>query len=325
MRRRDFLCGVGMVLLALPLHAQRAAGPYRVGIFHSRDDEDSRRFLRAFTDVMKQYGYHDGGNLALAVRYYEGDRKRIPALADELIAWRADVLVANVSSTAAVLKGKTTTIPIVMITAVDAVGEGLVPSLARPGGNITGMTNFGPQVYTKLVELSAELIPGAKRFALLFNPEHSLAKSYAPAASQAAKARGIEVVMLQVTASSALEGFRGELLKSRADALVILTDGTLYRRRDRIMQAANEARLPTIAFLPEFAASGAIATLGYDITLNYRAAARYVDRILKGARPGDLPIEQPTQFQLTLNLKSAKAFGLKIPASVLARADKVIE
>jgi putative ABC transport system substrate-binding protein len=324
MKRRDFLCGAGMVLLALPVHAQRAAGPYRVGIFQGEDGDDSRRFLRAFTDAMKQHGYQDGGNLALAVRYY-GDRARLPALADELIAWPADVLVANVSSTAARLKDKTTTIPIVMITAVDAVGEGLVRSLARPGGNITGMTSFGPQIYAKLVELGAELIPGAKRFALLVNPEHSLAKSYAAAASQAAKARGIEVVTLPVSAASAMEKFRSELPKSHADALVILTDAVLYALRDRILQAANEARLPAVAFLPEFAASGAVATLGFDLTISYRAAARYVDQILKGARPGDLPIEQPTQFQLMLNLKSAKAFGLRIPAPILARADQVIE
>jgi putative ABC transport system substrate-binding protein len=289
------------------------------------DNEDARRFLQAFTQAMKKHGYQDGGNVALEVRHYGSDPRKVAALADELIAWEADVLVANVSSTAAVLRKKTATIPIVMVTAVDAVAEGLVSSLARPAGNVTGMTSLGPPMYAKLVDLTRELLPRAKRIALVVNPSHALSKSYETAAGHAANRLGIEVVTLEVNSASEIMRFTERLSTARADALIIATDAVLFGLRDAIVQAAVKARMPAVALLPEFIASGAVATLGFDMTGNYRAAARYVDRILKGAKPGELPVEQPTQFELVVNLKAAKVLGLTIPQTVLVRADKVIE
>jgi putative ABC transport system substrate-binding protein len=325
-RRAAFIAAtVALFASALPLYAQRAGRVHRVGLIFGAQNEDARRFLQAFTQGMKEHSYQEGHNVALAVRHYGSDRSKIPALVDELIAWEADVLVANVSSTAAVLKKKTATIPIVMVTAVDAVAEGLVASLARPGGNVTGMTSLGPAMHAKLVDLTRELLPRAKRIAFLVNPGHSLSKSYEAAAAQAANVLALEMVTLQVSGASDIGRFTERLPMARADALVIATDAVLFGLRDAVVQAALKARLPAVALLPEFIASGAVATLGFDMVGNYRAAARYVDRILKGAKPAELPVEQPTQFELVLNLKAAKGLGLTIPQPVLVRADKVIE
>ena len=228
-------------------------------------------------------------------------------------------------NTAAVLRKKTSTIPIVMVISVDAVAEGLVESLARPGGNLTGMSAPGQIAYAKLVELARELLPRARKIAFLFNPGHALSKSYVAVAAQAAKVLALEMVTIQVSGASDMRRFGERLLLARPDALVVATDAVLFGLRDAIVQTALKARLPCIAYLPEFAASGATAGLGWDLAANYRDAARYVDRILKGAKPGDLPVEQPTKFELVINLKTAKAIGLAIPPAMLVRADRVIE
>jgi putative ABC transport system substrate-binding protein len=325
MKRRTALLAAALAATAFPLYGQRGERVYRVGLIMGTDNDDARRFLRAFTEGMKERGYEQGRNVVIEVRHYGSDIARIPALVDELIAWNTDVLVANVSSTAAVLKKKTATIPIVMITAIDAVAEGLVASLARPGGNITGMTSLGPAMYAKLVDLARELLPQATRLALVLNPRHSLSKSYEAACAQAAKALGLQMVTLHVTGAPDIRHFAERLSQAHADALVIATDGVLFTLRDQVVETGLKARLPTIALLPEFIASGAVAALGFDMIGNYRAAARYVDRILKGAKPGQLPVEQPTRFELTLNLKTARSLGLVIPQPVLVRADRVIE
>lgn len=330
MKRRALFHAVGAMLMlagAPSLRAQRASRPHRVGFVMglAPDNEDSRRFLQAFVGGMKEHGYQEGRNLELAVRYYGGDRSRIPALVDELISWNAEVLVANVSSTAAVLKKKTDTIPIVMVTAVDAVSEGLVASLARPGGNVTGMTSLGPVQHTKLVELARELLPRARRIAFVVNPGHSLSKSYSEAAARTARTLDLAMVTLEVTGRADVDRLPERLSSSSAEGLVIATDALLFGLRAPIVQAGLKAGLPTVGFLPEFTAAGAIASLGYDLAGNYRDAARYVDRILKGTKPADLPVEQPTKFELVLNLKAAKSLGLQIPQPMLVRADRVIE
>ena len=327
MKRRAALVATVAAFLAsaFPLHAQRAGRVHRVGLVMGTDNEDARRFLQAFTQGMKEHGYQDGRNFVLAVRNYGSDRAKVPALADELIAWQPEVLVANISSVAAILQKKAGTIPIVMVTSLDPVGEGLVASLARPGGNLTGMTSLGQAIDAKLVELIRELLPRSRRFALLVNPGQVLSKSREAVAAQAAKALALEMVTLQLSGASDTERFAERLSQARADALVIATDAVLFSLRDDLVRAALKARVPSIALLPEFAASGAIASYGHDLASSYRGTARYVDRILKGAKPGELPIEQPTQFQLVLNLKTAKALGIAIPQAMLLRADKVIE
>ena len=325
MNRRRLLLG-GLAWFAVPARAQ-GIRPYRVGFVMSTAPEnpDQRRFLQAFAVGMKALGYSEGRDYTLALRYSAGQRAKIASLADELIAWPADVLVANVSSTAVELKKRTSTIPIIMVTAVDAVGEGLVASLARPGGNITGMTSFGPAMYGKLVELSRELLPRAERIAFMVNPGHALSKSYEAVAAQSAKTLGLEMHRVPLTGAGDIADLPKRLSASRADALVIATDGLLFNLRDPIMHADANARLPAVALLPELADAGAVASYGFDLADNYRGVARYIDRIRKGAKPADLPIEQPTQFELVLNRKAARGLGLATPPALLVRADRVIE
>jgi len=310
---------------AFPVYAQRAAGARRVALISGGEGENAPRYLSAFKDGMKQHGYQEGRDYELAVRYYGSERSRIPALVDELIAWRAEVIVASISSTAAVVKKRTSTIPIVMVTALDAVAEGLVESLARPGGNLTGMTGLGPAQHAKLVDITHELLPGARRIALVCNPGAPLAKENVEAAASAAKVHSLQMVSLDLSGAAGLDRFAKDLLAARADALVVATDGVLFFQRDAIVQAAFKARIPTIALLAEFVGSGAVATLGHDIKANFRNAARYVDRILKGAKPADLPVEQPIQFELVLNLKSARMLGVTIPPALMVRADRLVQ
>jgi len=323
-RRRLLLAGLACVAGAANAQRER---PYRVGIVMSTgpDNPDMRRFLQAFATGMKEHGYSEGRDYTLALRFSAGERAKIASLADELIAWPADVLVANVSSTAVELKKRTATVPIIMVTAVDAVGEGLVASLARPGGNVTGMTSFGPAMYGKLVELSRELMPRAQRIAFMVNPGHALSKSYEAVAAQSAKTLGLEMRTVPVTSAAEIADLPKRLSASRADALVIATDGVLFSLREPIMQAAASARMPAVALLPELADAGAVATYGFDIANNYRGVARYIDRIRKGAKPAELPIEQPTQFELVLNRKAARALRIAIPPALLVRADRVID
>ena len=320
MNRRAWLLAV-TALLAAPSRAQR---PYRIGIVMRADDADGRRFRAAFVAGMKEQGYVEVRDYVTAVRYYGGQRARIESLTEELIGWPVDVLIASVSSVAVEMKKRTSSVPIIMATAVDAVGEGLVASLARPGGNVTGMTSFGPSIYGKLIELARELLPQATRIAFMLNPRHSLSPAYEAAANDAAKVLTLELKRVPVSGADDLKSLSGQLRGLKVHGLVIATDGVLYTLRAPILRAASSARLPTVALLPELSEAGAVASYGFDLGKNYRALARFVDRIRKGARPGDLPVEQPTQFDLVLNRKAAQTLGVAIPPTLLARADRVI-
>lgn len=305
-----------------PLLAQPARRPYyRIGFIGGAED----RLLREFVDGMRDLGYEEGRHYTLVARYYRGDRSKIAALADELVALQPDVIVANVSSTAAVLKSKSATIPIVMATAIDPVAEGLVESLARPGGNLTGMTSLSPALHAKLIEFAHLLMPKARRMAFVVNPDHVLAKSHQAIAGRAARALGIELVALPVRAGWELETLGERLGKVQADALIVSADAVLFGLRDGLVKAGLAAGVPTVSVLSEFAEPGALATYGPDVAASFRRAARYVDRILRGASPAELPIEQPTQFELVLNLRTAKALRITIPQAVLLRADRVVE
>lgn len=317
---------VGAALLA----GSRAAGAqqaYRIGMLMGGgpQEADARRFLRAFEEGMQGLGYEPGRGYVLAVRHYGRERGKVGVLADELIAWRAEVIVANLSSTAAEVKKRAGSVPIVMATAIDAVGEGLAASLARPGGNVTGLTGFGPPMYAKLVELVRELLPRAERIGLVINPSHSLAKAYEGAAIQAAVALGLKATSLPVRSAADVEDMRRAVGVAALNAIVIATDGVLFALRQQIVNASLSALIPAVALLPEFADEGAVASYGFDIAESYREVARYVDRLRKGAKAAELPIEQPRRFQLAVNRSAATKLGVAIPAALLARADRVIE
>ena len=313
-----------LALAAAPAKAQAVA---RVGVVMAGQATapDARRFLRAFADGMRELGYEEGRNLVLDVRYYGGDRNRIAVLADSLIAGNPGVLVADVSRTAAVVRDRTETIPIVVASGLDPVGEGLAESLERPGANVTGLTSVSQAMHAQLIELAHGLLPRAKRIAFLVNPSHAAAKSDEDVARRSAKAHGLELVRLELRATAELDEFAERLAAAQVQALVVSVDLLLFNLRDRIVRAATRAGVPTLGILPQFASGGALAAYGPDVAANFRAAARYVDRILKGAKPAELPMEPPKQFELVLNMKTAKAFRIAVPNAVLLRADRVIE
>ena len=303
------------------LLAQPARRPYyRIGFIGGGD-----ALRREFVEGMQELGYEEGRHYSLLARDYHNDRSKIAALADELIALQPDVLVANVSSTAAVVKSRTATIPIVMATAIDPVAEGLAQSLVRPGGNVTGLTSLSQALHAKLVEFTHVLLPRAKRIAFVVNPDHVLVKSHQATAGRAARSLGLELVALPVRTAWDLHSLPEKLAKAQADVLVVSADAVLFGLREGLVKAGLAAGVPTISVLSEFVEPGALATYGPDLKANFRGAARYVDRILKGARPGELPIEQPTQFELVINVRTAKALRITIPQAVLLRADRVVE
>lgn len=323
-RRRVLgVIGGSLAAAALPLAAaaQPARRPYyRIGFLGGSD-----ALLREFIDGMRDLGYEENRHYALVNRDYHGDRSRIAPLADELIALQPDVVVVSLSSTAAVLKSKSANIPIVMATAMDPVAEGLADSLARPGGNVTGITSLSQEVHAKLVEFTHLLLPKAKRLAFVANPEHALAKSHYAAAARSARSLGIRLVPLEVRAARDLGPLAERIAKAQADALVVPADAVLFGLREGLVKAGLAAGVPTISVLSEFAEPGALATYGHDVKANFRRSARYVDRILRGAKPGELPIEQPSEFELVVNLRTAKALRIAIPQAVLLRADRVVE
>jgi putative ABC transport system substrate-binding protein len=308
MKRRALLALAAALLAgAPPLHAQRTRRIYRVGVLIAgpRDSPEARRILREFLESMRELGYEEGRDFAMAVRYYGGDRSTIAELAAGLIAKRPDVLLADVSSTAAVLKAQTATIPIVMAAAIDPAHEALD---------------------AKLVELVSLLLPDAKRIAFLVDPGGGPASSPPAAAEAAAKAHRLQLLALPLRAAPDVESLADRLSRVQADALIVPADAALLGLCGRIVDAALEAGVPTISVLAECAEHGALAAYGTDAAAGVHGAARSVERILKGAiRTGELAVEQPKQFELVLNLKTARAMRIDIARSLLLRADRVIE
>lgn len=326
--RRRLLALIGAFLAPVagsPFAQTRHRAYYRIGFLTGADIAGRDRLTKEFVDGMRELGYDEGRHYSLLILSYGNDRARIARAADELIGLQPDVIVANVSSTAAVLKKKTSAIPIVMATAIDPVGEGLAETLAYPGGNVTGLTSLSQSLHAKLIEFSHVLLPDAKRFALVVNPDHALAPAHQAVAGRAARQLGLETFSIPVRTSRETGDLAQRLVEMRADVLIVSADAVLYALREALVKAGLEAGVPTVSVLAEFAAAGALATYGHNLAANFRAAARYVDKILKGAKPGELPIEQPTQFELVLNVKTARALRITVPQAVLLRADRVVE
>jgi putative ABC transport system substrate-binding protein len=236
-----------------------------------------------------------------------------------------DTIVTQGTQATDAARRAVTTIPIVFAVAGDPVGTGLVTSLARPGGNVTGLTDIAPDIVGKRLELLREAVPGISRVAVLWNPANSTAAPQMKDTDTAARSVGISVRSLELADVSRLESAFTAAVQGHAQALIVLSDGTLYGQRVQIAQLAAKHRLPCVAWTPEFAASGCLMAYGANVVEMHRRAAVLVDKILKGASPGGLPVEQPTKFELVLNLRTAKALNLKIPPTLLARADRVIE
>ena len=319
MDRRTFLAGTGAVLLAVPLvaEAQQAPKVFKVGELHPGIGSGER--LAALREV----GYVEGQNLVVERRHAEGRLDRLPVLATELVDLKPDVILATGEEAIRAAKNATKVIPIVMAFSENPVGKGLVASLARPGGNVTGVSLVAAgTMAAKRVEVFKEAVPRARRIALLSWPGMEAAQ--VKEAEQAARVLKIETVLVEVR-NGDYEGAFSTLAAERADALFVLSNPILNRDRKRIIALAARHRLPAIYEWRESAEDGGLLAYGAKIRELNRRVAAYVDKILKGAKPGDLPVEQPTTFELVINLKTAKALGLTIPPSLLARADEVIQ
>ncbi len=329
MERRTFLGVITSGLLAAPLaaEAQQAASLPRIGFLAPASLSDPRvpPYIRAFQEGLRELGYVEGRNIAIEFRWAEGQYERLPGLAAELVRLNVNIIVAAGPNAIQAAKQATATIPIVMAAVGDPVGTGFVASLARPGGNITGVSNMLPDLVGKQLELLKEVLPTVSRVALLGNPANPANASLERQAQDAARTLGVRLQPLWARDLREIDSAFTATKMERADALIVLTDTMLINHRARVIDHAGQRRLPAVFGVSQFVEAGGLLAYGPSFADGYRRAAPYVARILKGAKPADLPIEQPRKFELVINLKTAKALGLKIPPSLLQRADQVIE
>jgi putative tryptophan/tyrosine transport system substrate-binding protein len=323
MRRRAFIVGLGGAA-ALPMVARgQQSKVWRVGYLTpaSADDEVSVGLFDVFRLKLRDLGYVEGKNLRLDLRRAEGDYTRLPTLAVELVSLAPDVIAGTSSPATAALQRATSSIPIVMTAINDPIGLGFVKSLARPGGNITGLSNLSADFTAKSFELLHVAVPNAKRVAVLTSP-NPLHEAVVTEAYTIAGAMGLTIVPVMARTPADLNDAFSAMNKETCDAVVVLSDPRTSRK---IVELANEWRLPAIYQATGFADMGGLLTYSANFPEMFQRAAVYVDKVLRGASPADLPVEQPTRLELQVNLKTAKALGLTIPDSILVRADRVIE
>jgi putative ABC transport system substrate-binding protein len=329
MDRRRFLLTSLAGALAGPLavEAQPAAKVPRIG-WLPVNLAAAPHNLEPFRQGLRDLGYVEGRNLVIETRDAEGRLERLPALAAELVALKVDVIVAPGTPQALAAKNATRTIPIVFVGAADPVREGLVTSLARPGGNATGSSNLAPELVGKRLELLKQAVPAVSRVAVLRQPgavPERAEKDMLKEAEVAARALGLQPQFVEARGPADVDRAFSDMTRARAGALTVLPSAMFVSERRRLVDLAAKNRLPAVYGSREFVDAGGLMSYGPNIADLNRRAATYVDKILKGAKPGDLPIEQPTKFEVAINLKTAKALGLTIPPSLLARADQVIE
>ena len=327
MDRRAFL-GLAGGLLTAPLaaEAQPAGKVRRIGILGAAPPTTHEgRVWEAFHQGLRDLGYVEGQNIVIVARYYEGNLERLVDFAAELVRLKVELIVVPANQPVHVVRRVTTTIPIVMTGHSDPVGSGLVASLARPGTNITGLSTLHAELTAKRLEILREAVPRLARMAVLWNPTNQTHSRELSDAEAAARALGLQVKGLKARDLDDCSTAFSAMTSERPDALLVLGDTTFWFHRARIAELEARSRVPAMFAQREHPEAGSLMSYGVDIRGNLRRAATYVDRILKGANPADLPIEQPTKFELVINLKTAKALGLTIPPSLLQRADQVIE
>jgi putative tryptophan/tyrosine transport system substrate-binding protein len=327
--RRAFLAGTGAVFLAAPLaaEAQQAAKVPRIG-YLALNFASGRNLTETFRQGLRVVGYVEGRNVVIEYRDAEGKPQRLPALAAELVALKVDVIVAPSTPATLAARRATRTLPIVFIGVADPITDGLVTSLARPGANVTGLSSLTPELVGKRLDLLKQAVPRVSQVAVLWQPGgqgERTAKDMLKGAEVAARALGVRLQFVEARGPADLDRAFSEIIKARADALTVLGTPMFFNERRRLVDLTAKNRLPALYPIREFVDAGGLTSYGANFADLYRRAAAYVDKIFKGAKPADLPVEQPTKFELVINLKTAKALGLTIPPSLLGRADEVIE
>ena len=304
--------------------AQQPKKIAKIGYLGPGSSATGAHLLEAFRQGLRELGYVEGKTFVLEVRYGETRAERLPELARELVGLKVDVIVASTDVAIAAVKRETQTIPIVMRNSSDPVGTGLVASLARPGGNVTGLSSLSPELSGKRLELLREAVPGLSRVAFLWNPDIRGAVLDYNETESAARSLGLQVQSVEVLRAEDLDRAFSTVTKQRAQALVFSAGAIGFANRGQVASFAQRNRLPSMYAQSEYVDAGGLMSYGTNFTDLSRRAATYVDKILKGTKPADLPVEQPKKFELVINLKTAKQIGLTIPQSVLYRADKVI-
>ena len=329
MQRREFIGLIGgAAAWPLAARAQQPAGRvYRVGYLSIGAREQTLYATKAFEEGLRSLGYRIGENVVIEYRFANAEIERLPALAADLVRIGVDIIIAaggNPATDAAVKA--TTIIPIVMTTVVDPVSAGIVASLARPGGNVTGLAvDAGGEILGKRFELLKETLPNLSRLGILFNPDVAVNRSRLTSMAEPARVLGLTLVPVEASGLNALEQAFAIMVKERAQAFVVQGDSVMFNYRGQIAEMALRNRLPAASVQRELAEAGFFLSYGADLRDLYRRSAFFVDRIFRGAKPADLPVEQPTKYELVINLKTAKALGIIVPPTLLTRADEVIE
>jgi putative ABC transport system substrate-binding protein len=328
LRRREFIAALGgAVAWPLAARAQQRDRVRRIGLLMSFDENDpvGKTYVSTFTQALAGLGWTDGRNMRVDVRWAAGDINRIRALAQELVGLQPDMILASTTPATVVLQRETRTIPIVFVGLTDPVASGIVPRLNQPGGNITGFAIFETTLAGKWLELLSEIAPGLKRTAIMFNPDTTPASVYMPSFETAVRSLRIVPISAPVHSDVEIETAIIALGREPGGGLLVMPDVFTTVHRAPIILAAARNNVPAVYWRSEFVRDGGLLSYGPDFVDNWRRAASYVDRILRGATPGDLPVQFPTKFEMVVNLKTANALGLAVPLSILLRADEVIE
>ena len=329
MRRREFIrLLIGGMAAGWPLAARAqlpASSVPRVGYLFSFTPAEGRHLWESCRQGLRELGYVEGQNIVLEPRWADGRYERLPELAAELVRLKVDIIVSAATPASRAAKAATSTIPIVIVGIGEPVKAGLVADLARPGGNMTGLSLLTAELSGKRLQLLAELVGNVPRVAVLMNPDNPTYTVFLEETRDAAQVSGIQIQPLEARNPSEIEHVFDAAMKERAAAMIVFDDPAIWSYRKQIVALAAKRQLPAMYGYRDFADDGGLISYGPDRIDHYRRTAIYVDKILKGAKPGELSIEQPTKFQLVINLKTAKALGLTIPSSLIARADEVIE
>jgi putative tryptophan/tyrosine transport system substrate-binding protein len=327
MKRRDFVTLLGGAAAAWPLavRAQQSGKVYRIGLLETAPAASNAANFDALRKGLRELGYVEGQNLVLDYRSVDGRPERFPHLAAELLRLNVDLIVTRGTPAVMAVKNATGTVPVVMAASGEPVGTGVVAGLARPGGNVTGLSALTSELVAKRLELMREAVAGIRRIAFLFNMGNPIAPSSWGEFKTAAPSLNLEAQLLDVRKSEDLVQAFDVAIAQRADAILVGNDTVMLANRGQVVELAAKHRMPAMYHAREFVDAGGLMTYGVSYPDLYRRAATFVDKIFKGANPADLPVEQPTKFELVINLKTAKALGLDVPPTLLARADEVIE